>query len=83
MSWTLALPLLIPFVGAIAALLAPRLGLRPATIGIVTSGLHLLSAIYLAFAVVDGGVIASGMGARRAAIAPTKGISSGSAKVQL
>ncbi|MEM8820720.1 MAG: proton-conducting transporter membrane subunit, partial [Pseudomonadota bacterium] len=62
MSWTLALPLLIPFVGAIAALLAPRLGLRPAAIGIVTSGLHLLSAIYLAFAVVDGGVIASGMG---------------------
>ncbi|MEL7171676.1 MAG: proton-conducting transporter membrane subunit [Pseudomonadota bacterium] len=62
MSWTLALPLLIPFAGAVAALLAPRLGLRPAAIGIVTTGLHLMASIHLAFAVVEGGILASGMG---------------------
>ncbi|MEM6679340.1 MAG: proton-conducting transporter membrane subunit [Pseudomonadota bacterium] len=62
MSWTLALPLLIPFAGAVLALLAPRLGLRPAAIGVVTSGVHLMAAIHLAFAVLEGGVLASGMG---------------------
>ncbi|MEM6421997.1 MAG: proton-conducting transporter membrane subunit, partial [Pseudomonadota bacterium] len=62
MSWTLSLPLLIPFVGAVAALFAPRLGLRPAVIGVLTTGLHLMAGVHLAFAVVDGGVLAAGMG---------------------
>ncbi|MEL6267475.1 MAG: proton-conducting transporter membrane subunit, partial [Pseudomonadota bacterium] len=62
MSWTLALPLLIPFAGAVAALLAPRLGLRPAAVGIVTAGLHLMAAVHLAFAVTSEGVLAAGMG---------------------
>ncbi|MEM9782044.1 MAG: proton-conducting transporter membrane subunit, partial [Pseudomonadota bacterium] len=62
MSWTLALPLLLPFVGAVAALLAPRLGIRPAAIGVATAGLHLMAAVHLAFAVVEDGVLAAGMG---------------------
>ncbi|MEM6488162.1 MAG: proton-conducting transporter membrane subunit [Pseudomonadota bacterium] len=62
MSWTIALPLLIPFAGAVLALLAPRLDLRPAAVGVVTAGLHLMASVHLAFAVAEDGVIASGMG---------------------
>ncbi|MEM6972820.1 MAG: proton-conducting transporter membrane subunit [Pseudomonadota bacterium] len=61
-SWTLAFPLLIPFIGAVVSLLAPRLGVRPAAVGIATAGVHLMASVHLAFAVMEGGVLAAGMG---------------------
>ena len=62
MSWQLALPLLIPFVGAIATLLAPRLGLQARAVAVVTAAFHLVAAIHLGTSVAREGVLAAGMG---------------------
>ncbi|MGF1553474.1 MAG: proton-conducting transporter membrane subunit [Paracoccaceae bacterium] len=62
MSWTLAAPLLIPFVTAVAALLAPRFGIAPRAVGLVGAGLHAAAAVHLAAVVIGQGVIAATMG---------------------
>ena len=61
MIWVLALPVLIPFVGAIAALFSGT-GRSARWVGVIASTLHLASAVWLLSEVAARGVIAGQMG---------------------
>ncbi|SEA67199.1 proton-conducting transporter membrane subunit [Rubrimonas cliftonensis] len=71
MSWSLFLPLMIPFAAAALAVLGPRAGFEARWISVGGSALHLAAAINLAVVVAGEGVVAAQMGGWAAPVGVT------------